>query len=340
MPYLIDGHNLIHYLNDITLDDPDDEAKLVLKLRGFCARSGKKCVVVFDHGLPGGTSSLSTTSVKVVFASAYQSNADRIIRERIRLTRDIKGWIVVSSDNEILDEARRVGMRGLKSIEFSERLERPEEDRPHRGLQDHVMVSENEIDEWMTLFDMEESSEHIPEARPTSSQPQPRIARAQEKPEPAEKAHLSPPSKPKSVLPPRIGQTEEEIDHWLQIFGEDSERQPTDKRPSNQKKKKAEDPKSPPELQAGEQFKGDTAQISKNSVEAWLDVFGNPEPNREPTDPAPQRSDPKMQGRYKSHDGKRQPTVHKRMATSDEIYLSDGEVDAWLDVFGVEDSDS
>ena len=34
MPYIIDGHNLIHYLDDIQLDDPHDEAKLALKLRG------------------------------------------------------------------------------------------------------------------------------------------------------------------------------------------------------------------------------------------------------------------------------------------------------------------
>ncbi len=32
MHYLIDGHNLIAQISDISLDDPDDEAKLVLRL--------------------------------------------------------------------------------------------------------------------------------------------------------------------------------------------------------------------------------------------------------------------------------------------------------------------
>ena len=35
MPYLIDGHNLIACLPDISLDDPNDEAQLVNKLKGF-----------------------------------------------------------------------------------------------------------------------------------------------------------------------------------------------------------------------------------------------------------------------------------------------------------------
>src|SRR5215203_1324288 len=159
MPYIIDGHNLIHYLDDIQLDDPHDEAKLVLKLRGFCARTRKKCVVIFDEGLPGGISSMSTPSVKVVFASSRQSNADRIIRERIRLTTDVKGWVIVSSDNEILDEARGVGMRGIKGAEFADMLLRPTKAKLDRGEQPHVMVSEAEIKEFLALFGVDDTTD-------------------------------------------------------------------------------------------------------------------------------------------------------------------------------------
>src|SRR5262245_17638894 len=88
MPYLIDGHNLIARLPDINLADPHDEAELVLRLRSFAARSKKQCVVIFDQGLPGGQSSLSTHSVKVIFATAFQTTADRIIQERIHHTPD------------------------------------------------------------------------------------------------------------------------------------------------------------------------------------------------------------------------------------------------------------
>src|SRR5512139_530840 len=84
VPYLIDGHNLIAQMPDLTLDDPNDEVKLVLRLRQFAGRKKQSITVVFDHGIPGGWSSqLSTGPVKVIFAGSH-SNADRIIMERIR----------------------------------------------------------------------------------------------------------------------------------------------------------------------------------------------------------------------------------------------------------------
>jgi hypothetical protein len=85
MLLLIDGHNLISALPDITLDDPNDEAKLVEKLKSYAARTGNRCVVVFDGGIPGGLSrDLSSGRVRAVFAAAARTNADRVLRERIR----------------------------------------------------------------------------------------------------------------------------------------------------------------------------------------------------------------------------------------------------------------
>ena len=42
MPFLIDGHNVIAVLSDIDLADPDDEAKLVVKLRAWSGRERRK----------------------------------------------------------------------------------------------------------------------------------------------------------------------------------------------------------------------------------------------------------------------------------------------------------
>ena len=107
MPYLIDGHNLIASLPDIDLADPDDEAKLVQKLRGFVARQRNKCTVIFDGGLPGGFSAMSNASVKVIFAASQHSNADSLLKRRISKIPDTRNWTLVSSDNELRDFARR-----------------------------------------------------------------------------------------------------------------------------------------------------------------------------------------------------------------------------------------
>src|SRR5687768_975828 len=107
MRYLVDGHNLIAHLPDIDLADPDDEVKLVLKLRQFAARSKKKITVVFDGGLPGGIShELSTSNVSVKFASAAGMSADRIMLNTIYKTKNPNLLTVVSSDREIAGQAK------------------------------------------------------------------------------------------------------------------------------------------------------------------------------------------------------------------------------------------
>ena len=152
MPYLIDGHNLIGQLPDISLDDPNDEALLVQKLAGFFARARQKCVVIFDAGLPGGASRLSTHGVKVVFAS-HLSSADQVILERIRKTRDPARWTVVSSDHHVLNVARQRKMNTLRAPEFAALLRRPMPS-PKPGLDEAVdtHLSDEEIDDWMRLF--------------------------------------------------------------------------------------------------------------------------------------------------------------------------------------------
>ena len=152
MPYLIDGHNLIACLPDIDLEDPDDEAKLVIKLRGFAAGRGRKCTVIFDGGLPGGHSSLSNKAVKVIFASAFHANADSLLKQRIRKTRDAANWTLVSSDQEVLDCARRCKMKWMTSDEFARRLQRKSRRQDRRGEDDQAQVPPDEVDEWLDIF--------------------------------------------------------------------------------------------------------------------------------------------------------------------------------------------
>lgn len=122
MAYLIDGHNLIAHVPDISLEDPDDEAKLVLRLNRYMMRRGKRCTVVFDQGLPGGVDAPRTNSyVQVVFAPSHTS-ADRVIIERIRRRRDPGYWQVVTSDREVADAARARGVKVIAAGEFASML--------------------------------------------------------------------------------------------------------------------------------------------------------------------------------------------------------------------------
>jgi len=148
MPLLIDGHNLIGRMPDLSLDDPDDEAKLVARLRTYCMRTRKRATVVFDQGLPGGPSEpLSRGGVKVVFAPAGHT-ADSILRERIRRARDPRGLTVITSDREILAAARARGVRVMRSERFAHELVAA----PRATGVDDVHLSPEEVDEWLRMF--------------------------------------------------------------------------------------------------------------------------------------------------------------------------------------------
>jgi predicted RNA-binding protein with PIN domain len=122
MPILIDGHNLIGRMPDIDLADPDDEAELVLKLRTYCARTGKRVTVVFDHGLPGGKShELSSGKVDVRFASTGRT-ADGVLLERIRKSNNPRNLTIVTSDRRIISGAEARGVRVIRSEAFAELL--------------------------------------------------------------------------------------------------------------------------------------------------------------------------------------------------------------------------
>jgi predicted RNA-binding protein with PIN domain len=162
MPLLIDGHNLIGKLPDIRLDDPDDEAKLVARLRTYCGRKRKRAraplraTVVFDRGLPGGPSQeLSRGGVKVVFAPTGHS-ADAVLRERIRRAKDPRGLTVVTSDRAVIATAVARGARVVRSEVFAAQLQGPlaaSATAPTGGEKQDTQLSTEEIEEWLQVFD-------------------------------------------------------------------------------------------------------------------------------------------------------------------------------------------
>ena len=149
MPLLIDGHNLIGRLPDLRLDDPDDEAKLVARLRTYCARTRKWATVVFDCGLPGGRShALSGGRVEVVFAPTGHS-ADGILRERVRRARDPRGLTVITSDRQVIAAAQAGGARVMRAEEFAAQLST---ERAVDAGEKDVRLSAAEVEEWLRVF--------------------------------------------------------------------------------------------------------------------------------------------------------------------------------------------
>jgi len=118
MSILIDGHNLIGQLEDLSLSDPDDEAKLVARLRVYRSATNRPITVVFDHGEryapPQG---LSGSGVEVIFAPV-DSSADELIVQRIAQSHEPHALLVVSADKEVQAAARSRGAQVMTAQEF------------------------------------------------------------------------------------------------------------------------------------------------------------------------------------------------------------------------------
>jgi predicted RNA-binding protein with PIN domain len=170
--YLVDGHNLIGQLQDLSLDDPQDEAKLSMAVRRYCMRHRVKATIIFDNGVPGGVSrELSSSDVTVIFAPPGQQ-ADGLLMRRARDVGKGKGqygdMILVTSDRRILDLCWAYGIETMASEEFALLLGfRPVEKevepvQPGQPAEKRVyitfekdpdpFVSPTEIAYWLTIF--------------------------------------------------------------------------------------------------------------------------------------------------------------------------------------------
>jgi len=158
MPLIIDGHNLIGHLSDLSLADADDEQALVERLRRYRAHTRQGIVVVFDRGAPAGSApSLSGGGVEVVFARVGHT-ADALILERLRRERHPQSWTVVTADRDLAAQARGLRAHVLAPEDFIRRLAAPRrappplKQRQQGGEAGEKPSAVGDVEEWMRLF--------------------------------------------------------------------------------------------------------------------------------------------------------------------------------------------
>ncbi len=149
MAILIDGHNLIGKIPGLRLDDPNDEAKLLIRLRAYQARTGKRLVVYFDPGIAyQSPARRSKGGISVRLAGAGQCADDLIIRD-VRRHHNPRELTVVSSDLAIQRAARQHKAQVIDSAAFVVELNRlPEKDH----VFDRPPLPEEEVEEWLAIF--------------------------------------------------------------------------------------------------------------------------------------------------------------------------------------------
>jgi predicted RNA-binding protein with PIN domain len=150
MPYLIDGHNLIPKVG-LRLDSPDDELELVAILQDFARLKRQQVEVYFDGAPIGQSGTRRFGTIRAHFVRLGQT-ADNAIRARlIRMEKDAKNWIVVSSDREVQGAARAAQSQFISSEEFVKILREARNSVPKPNANEKKL-SASEVDEWLKIF--------------------------------------------------------------------------------------------------------------------------------------------------------------------------------------------
>ncbi len=156
--FLIDGHNLIGagLIPGIHLQQEDDEMRLADWLRARKSYIPGKVVVVFDGGIPGGTSpQLSGGGVTVIFAAQKHTIADTVIYQRARSSNSPKSVTVVTNDVGLRQKLNPTGVVQMTCSAFLSLIEdnqRRQAQARARSQKEKPRLSGRELDEWLQMF--------------------------------------------------------------------------------------------------------------------------------------------------------------------------------------------
>ena len=153
MPYIIDGHNLIPHIPGLSLKDLDDEKSLIVLLQKFASQRRSKLEIFFD-GAPAARTGTRTHGLVKAHFITRDSTADQAIKKHLsRLGNSAKNWTVVSSDREILAEARSSQCQILKSSDFAVMvLADPSSSTSESDKKDQPDISPGDVEYWLDQF--------------------------------------------------------------------------------------------------------------------------------------------------------------------------------------------
>jgi uncharacterized protein len=223
MHYIIDGHNLIGKMPDISLEDPDDEVRLVMRLKSWLGESKRRDVTLFFDGGAGSgqLNRLSGRNIKVIFAPPQQT-ADALIVRHLKKLSNLREYVLVTSDREIIRAAESLRLRFMLSEEFIERMgfvfAEPKKEKGKEVKAETAVPPEKpdrlndaEVQEWLDMFGP------VPE-KPKAKGKRPSPAPA---PAPPPSETPEPPRKPRL----RVVKDDEnasldgdEVSEWLKFF--------------------------------------------------------------------------------------------------------------------------
>ncbi len=176
MPVLIDGNNLLHAARE--LEDPDvllGRSMLCDKLGHWAERQNEQVHIVFDGPSPPAplAEQIGHASIQVTY-SGRGTNADAVVQDILDGHSAARRLVVVSTDREVRQAARRRRARPVRSAEFWAALlrdlarptpQRIEPEEKEAGLTDEAAR------QWLAEFGLVRPDEARPDRMPDAEDP-------------------------------------------------------------------------------------------------------------------------------------------------------------------------
>ncbi len=151
MLYLIDGHNLIPFVKGLSLNQMDDEMRLLELLQGYSRENRGHIEVFFDGAAPGWAGARNYGNILAHFVKKGKT-ADEAIRQRLDQLPAGSGVAVVSSDRQVQAEARNHRAEVIPSGVFAQNIQWKAPEPQKRKKKSQIELSDEEVDEWLDLF--------------------------------------------------------------------------------------------------------------------------------------------------------------------------------------------
>ncbi len=145
MPYLIDGNNLIGVYPFLEQGTVRSREFVIRRLLKFHHLTGKKIILVFD-GAPHASPhrwDISPRNFTILFPS-FGESADDVIKRNLKA-----GVVLVSSDRELVEEARRRKLRWMGTRDFARLLERFQQEQREKP---DWKPTPQEMEVWLKIF--------------------------------------------------------------------------------------------------------------------------------------------------------------------------------------------
>ncbi len=158
MPFVLDGHNLLHEQG--LASAPDGARQLVDRVRSFLRSRGGRCHVFFDGGPSGGfAADTDLGEIKVLFSGPRK--ADDAILHHLRSSSQVRSVTVVTSDRALASSCRALGADVRSGREFFALPARPPAARSRLGAPSEK-PTHIDVREWEEFFARDREDDREP----------------------------------------------------------------------------------------------------------------------------------------------------------------------------------